>query len=290
MAVASTLSVARSNLYERPQDPPEKRGPYTLIEDCELLPMIIEIVDERPTYGYRRVCAVLNRKLREQNQQSVNHKRVYRLMRLHGLLLTRAPKKHETPAHSGKIITTESDQRWCGDGFEIACDNGEKLRVIFVLDCCDREVISFAASQGGYTAQMAQSVLISAVETRFNSSRTPHWLEWLTDNGSCFTARETLSLAREIGIINCFTPVRSPESNGMAEAFVKTIKRDYADLASLPDAKQALRQLSEWIEDYNENAPHKGLKMLSPREYRRQQALVPKKEISSGAARAEKAA
>jgi putative transposase len=40
--------------------------------------------------------------------------------------------------------------RWCSDGFEFNCDNGEKLRVTFSLDCCDREAIDWAASTGGY--------------------------------------------------------------------------------------------------------------------------------------------
>ncbi len=52
----------------------------------------------------------------------------------------------------------------------------------------------------------------------------------------------------------------------MAEAFVKTIKRDYVYLADLPDAETVLRLLPTWLEDYNEHQPHKGLKMLSPRQ------------------------
>jgi len=55
----------------------------------------------------------------------------------------------------------------------------------------------------------------------------------------------------------------------MAEALVKTFKRDYAHINRTPDAKTVLDQLAKWFEDYNENAPHKGLKMQSPREYLR---------------------
>jgi transposase len=44
---------------------------------------IREITDERPTYGYRRVTALLKKK----SQENVNHKRVYRVMRQAGLLL-----------------------------------------------------------------------------------------------------------------------------------------------------------------------------------------------------------
>jgi len=54
----------------------------------------------------------------------------------------------------------------------------------------------------------------------------------------------------------------------MAEAFVKTLKRDYADLADVPNARAVLTQLDGWFEDYNEHHPHKGLKMLSPKEFR----------------------
>lgn len=244
-----------------------------MLKDCKLLPLILKIVDERPTYGYRRVCALLNHELAKQDIVAVNHKRVYRIMKLHGLLLTRNPQRHETRNHTGKIVAEKSDQRWCSDGFELICASGEKVRTIFVLDCCDREIISFVTSTSGYTAEMAQNALLSAVEKRFGGDKTSHWVEWLTDNGSCFTAKDTLALSRDIGVINCFTPVRSPESNGMAEAFVKTIKRDYASCHPLPNASTVMSELEKWIEDYNEYAPHKGLKWLSPRQFRRRACL-----------------
>ena len=38
--------------------------------------------------------------------------------------------------------------RWCSDGFEIGCDNGEKVRVAFALDCCDREAYEFPRHHG----------------------------------------------------------------------------------------------------------------------------------------------
>lgn len=267
--MAKALSIARSNLYERLDNPACVRRPRKNASDVELLQKIMTIVDERPTYGYRRVCAVLARQLKEAGLAAINHKRIYRLMKQNDLLLAHNSIRHEKRAHTGKIVTESSDQRWCSDGFELACQNGEKVRAIFVLDCCDREVISIAASTGGYTADMAQSALLGAIENRFGTQEAPHWLEWLTDNGSCFIAKETLSFARSARIINCYTPVRSPESNGMAEAFVKTLKRDYASVNELANATQVMSMLEKWVEDYNEYAPHKGLGWLSPRQYRR---------------------
>ena len=52
-------------------------------------------------------------------------------------------------------------------------------------------------------------------------------IEWLSDIGSCYVAGDTRSFARDIGLEPRTTPLESPQSNGMAEAFVRTIKRDY---------------------------------------------------------------
>jgi transposase InsO family protein len=38
----------------------------------------------------------------------------------------------------------------------------------------------------------------------------------------------------------------------------------------LPDARTVMELLPSWFEDYNEYHPHKGLKMKTPREHRRQ--------------------
>src|SRR5262249_39619103 len=42
-------------------------------------------------------------------------------------------------------------------------------------------------------------------------------------------------------------PLESPQSNGMAEAFVRTIKRDYVRVSPRPDAETVMRQLPAWI-------------------------------------------
>lgn len=55
----------------------------------------------------------------------------------------------------------------------------------------------------------------------------------------------------------------------MSEALVKTIKRDYVRITPIADAETALDLIAGWFEDYNENHPHSGLKMRSPRVFRR---------------------
>jgi transposase InsO family protein len=98
------------------------------------------------------------------------------------------------------------------------------------------EVIAWSATTAGISGEMVRDLMIVCVERRFGTSKTPHRVEWLSDNGSAYIAEDTLDTAMALGLQPCFTPVRSPESNGIAEAFVKTFKRDYARLSILPDA------------------------------------------------------
>src|ERR1700675_3919225 len=72
-------------------------------------------------------------------------------------------------------------------------------------------------------------------------------------------AGDTRSFARDIGLEPRTTPIESPQSNGMAEAFVRTIKRDYVRVSPCPNAETVMLQLSSWITHYNEVHPHKAL-------------------------------
>lgn len=269
--VAETLGVSRSNVIRRLQGDPKPRGRYNKACDAELLPEVRGLLDERPTYGYRRIGALLNRARAQAGLPSVNHKRIYRLMLQNNLLLTKHTGKRPERPHEGKVITLRSNLRWASDGFEISCWNGEVVRVMFGIDTCDREIMAWEGTTGGFTGDMARNLMLAAVETRFGCYETPHAVEWLTDNGSCYTARETIEFGQNLGLVPCFTPVRSPESNGMAESFVKTFKRDYVYVHDRPDARSVLAQLETWFTDYNEMHPHKGLKMKSPREFIRAQ-------------------
>lgn len=237
--------------------------------DILLLGQIKNILQAKPTYGYRRVTAMLNRPRVNAGLFRINHKRVYRIMRKNRLLLSRYSNK-PVRVHDGKVITLTSNTRWCSDSFYIPCDNGDRVQVAFSLDTCDREAMRYVASTKGIDGGMIRDLMAETVLYRFGEvEQLPHTIQWLTDNGSCYTARETVLFGRSLGLSICTTPPYSPESNGMAEAFVKTFKRDYVWLGDLSSAQRVIEQLPAWFDDYNDNAPHKGLNMLSPRQFKR---------------------
>ena len=126
---------------------------------------------------------------------------------------------------------------------------------------------------GARPMETVRDLMAQSIETRFGAVvvDVPHPIEWLSDNGPPFVAHETRTFGEQAGLIVVNTPSYSPESNGMAEAFVKTLKRDYVYLKPRPDAATVLAGLAESFEDYNEIRPHGGLGMKSPRAFRRRQ-------------------
>ncbi|QLL12570.1 IS3 family transposase [Pseudomonas chlororaphis subsp. aurantiaca] len=269
--VSECLGVARSQLTVRiKQSVSPKVRRSRPVDDAALVVEIQQQVSELPSYGYRRVWGLLRRARETQSLSAINVKRVYRVMRDHNLLLERRLKQPGVPRrHEGRIAVKTSDTRWCSDGFEFRCEDGAKLSVTFALDCCDREAIGWVASPTGYSGDDIRDLMLESVEKRFGDQLPVTPVQWLSDNGSAYTAEQTRLFARQIGLQPVTTPVRSPQSNGMAESFMKTIKRDYVAHMPKPDRETALRNLAIAFEHYNEQHPHSALNYRSPREFRR---------------------
>ena len=210
---------------------------------------------------------MINRVRRENGSKTYNKKRILRVMQINGLVYPRS-SVHRNHEGTGKVMTLHSNTRWCSDCFEIKCFNGEKVFVIFVLDTCDREVIQFTAKTEPILAVDVQSIMVESVEKRFGESWASRMVQFLSDRGSIYRAAETRSIASSLNLQSCFTMAYSPESNGMAEALVKTIKRDYVYTSDCTDPAAVLRMIPSWFGDYNENAPHSALGMMSPIEYK----------------------
>lgn len=87
------------------------------------LPLVAPLV--RATTG----DAILNRKLRFDGGVPVNHKRVYRIMKAHNLLLAQKYSERPEHVHDGKVTVMRSNLRWCNDGFEFTCWNGDIIPI-----------------------------------------------------------------------------------------------------------------------------------------------------------------
>jgi putative transposase len=182
----------------------------------------------------------------------------------------------------GRIMRSVSNERWCSDTLEMACANGEYIHLGFVLDCHDREVIAHRAVVGDFHASDVQQLVQTAVQVRFGTAVPAAPLQFLSDNGSIYTALTTVYTIAQLGLTPITTPAYSPQSNGMSEAFVNTLRRDYLDGAARGTAAVLLEQIPAWIADDNGVAPHSALRYRPPTEYRRLQQQVPQAANATG--------
>ncbi|MBU1313329.1 MAG: hypothetical protein KJ947_03215 [Alphaproteobacteria bacterium] len=91
------------------------------------------------------MTALLNRQRRKESKPIVNTKRVLRVLQQNGLTLQKHTALRLTRTHDGVVVALRSNIRWCSDHLEIHARNGEVVRIVFVIDACDREIIAWSA-------------------------------------------------------------------------------------------------------------------------------------------------
>lgn len=274
-AICRVLHVGRATVY-RAATPRASR--YAKADDRVLVAQLRTVLRDRATYGYRRATALVNRHY----GTAYNRKRVRRVMELNGWTLPVKGRRRNGRAHTGRVARDGSNERWCSDSLQVACWNGEVVEIGFALDCCDRECLAVVAEPRALTGADIRRLMHDAVAARFGDARPLSPVQWLSDNGGMYTALETVICAERLGLAPVTTPAYSPESNGMAEAFVHTLKRDYISGADLSSAAAVLAQLPAWIADYNGLAPHSALGYRPPLVYRAERAATVAVEMVTG--------
>jgi putative transposase len=260
--ICRTLGISRACAYRESVGRPVR---YVRADDRTVTAQIRAVIRTRASYGARRVWALVNREF----ATGYNLKRIQRVMELNGWKLPRATRRRTGRAHRGLIRREVSNERWCSDVLEIACWNGELVQLGFVLDCHDREALATVAAPCDLRGPDIQQLMQRAVTARFGEHERPDApIQWLSDNGSIYTALDTLITAERLHLVPITTPAASPQSNGMSEAFVNTLRRDYLAGADRSTAALVLEQIPAWIADYNAVAPHSALGFQSPQQYR----------------------
>ena len=122
--VCRVLGIGRATSY-REERPRGRR--YVKADDRVVTAQIREVVRTRAMYGSRRVRALVNRTF----ETSYNRKRIRRVMEIAGWTLPRNARRRTGRAHRGQIQRPVSNDRWCSDGLEIACWNGEYIQIAF---------------------------------------------------------------------------------------------------------------------------------------------------------------
>ncbi len=130
------------------------------------MPIIRRLVDQRPTYGYRRIAALLNRERRAADKPVVNAKRVHRIMGNHAMLLEKHTAVRKGRIHDGKVMVMRSNLRWCSDGLEFTCWNGEVILEVGSQDVSMHDLVAIIG------AEIGKPVAYRAIDIRREEVKT----------------------------------------------------------------------------------------------------------------------
>ena len=86
-------------------------------------------------------------------------------MERNNLLLLRSGFDRPERNHDGKVIMMRSNLRWCSDGLEFTCWNDDVIRLAFLIDAHDREIISWrAVANAGLRGSDVCDMMLEAFE------------------------------------------------------------------------------------------------------------------------------
>ena len=203
--ICRTLGIGRSSAYRSGQP---RGARYTRRDDVAVTAQVRTIIRTRASYGARRVRALVNREF----DTAYNLKRIQRVLELNGWKLPRSTRRRTGRAHTGQIWRAVSNERGCSDGFEIACWNGEIVQVAFALDCHDRERLAVVAVARTLAGRDIQQLMQQAVVARHGPGARPDVpIQWLSDNGTMYTALDTICTAERLNLVPITTPAASPQ-------------------------------------------------------------------------------
>jgi putative transposase len=149
------------------------------------------------------------------------------------------------------VRLAEPNRRWASDITGIRAWDGRKGRLAIMIDCADRMVLAWRFTTRITAVDLAE-MLREAVFRRFGAVRAhAQGIEFLSDNGPEYTSHRFRPFVRAMGLTPCHKPRRSPQSNGLAEAFFGSFKRDYVYQACLETLEAVGRQVPAWIDHDN---------------------------------------
>ena len=261
--VCRVLEVSRSSVRLNKSERAVRRRPFI---DEELAEEIHKLIRLHPTYGYRRIWALLRYGLKVK----VNLKKVYRLMKMKGWMVYQRRVTPRPRVKCKRSIADRSNQRWAIDMTHVYCGKDGWAHLVAVIDCHDRELIGWEFALRGRSRE-AERALEAACIKRFGTLRVAKGGPVIrSDNGLVFLSRRFRSACKFYGLRQEFVTPYTPEQNGVIERFFRSLKEECVWQRVFKSFEEAKRAVKGWIEWYNEGRPHQSLGYMSPVQYRAQ--------------------
>lgn len=265
--ICRVLNVTRSTLYrvEAEEVPADTTGLTSQPSQDELLLARIKaLIEAFPTYGYRRICALL----RKREKLTINRKKVYRLMREQRWMISQRETSPKPRVQKSRSRTEHSNERWAMDITHVYCGTDGWGHLVAVIDCHDREIVGWEFALRG-RAQEAERALEMACLARFGTVQPSGDTPVLrSDNGLVFLSRRFREACTFYRLSQEYITPYTPEQNGLIERFFRSFKEECVWQQNFTNFAEARRAVKAWLEWYNGERPHQALGYLSPHEYR----------------------
>jgi transposase InsO family protein len=260
--VCRLLDVSRSSVYYAAQAPPD--------DEAMLKTVLLDLAGQWPTYGYRRLTAMMRRL-----DWPVNCKRVRRWMEELGLAgappkrTTRTTNsKHDFPRYDNLVKDLEislPDQVWVADITYIRLQR-EFVYLAVIMDVFTR------CLRGWHLGRSIDQGLTLAALERALVLATPQIHH--SDQGVQYAATAYVDRLKQLNIQPSMAAIGEPRENGYAERLMRTIKEEEVDLSEYHDFADAQRQIRRFLDDvYNVKRIHSALGYLTPLEFEQQWRL-----------------
>lgn len=261
--IARVLEIDRARLSEaRLTD--DAKGCADRVIDEGLAERIRALIQEHPTFGYRRIWALLYFR----DGVKVNRKKVQRIMQLKRWQCTQRQTTPRPRVRQSRSQATRSNERWAMDVTHIDCGADGWGHLTVVIDCYDREVVGVEFALRG-RAQEAERALEAACLRRFGMLRPEAETPVIrSDNGLIFQSRRFREACRFYRLKQEYITPYTPEQNGLVERFFRSLKEECVWQHRFGSYEEARQVIGRWIRWYNGERPHQALRYLSPTQYR----------------------
>ncbi len=226
-----------------------------------------QLIQEHPTFGYRRLWALL----RFRNGIIVNRKAVYRIVKQKRWCVHQRASTPRPRVRGWVSRASRSDERWAMDVTHIPCGHDGWAHLAAVIDCHDREVIGYEFALRS-RAKEAERAVEAACLARFGTLRPVGAPVLRSDNGLIFQSRRFRQACRDYRLQQEFITPYTPEQNGLIERFFRSLKEECVWQHTFQTFEEARRVIRDWVHWYNEERPHSALGYRSPAQYRAQLA------------------
>lgn len=228
-------------------------------DERALVKRMLELVRERPRFGYRRIAALLRKEF-----WRASATRIYRLWRREGLKVPQKKRKRrrlgksENGCHRRRA--EHKDHVWCWDFVFDHTTSGSTLKWLSIVDEYTRECLALKVDRG-----ITNEDVIDTLAELFAMRGVPRHIR--SDNGPEFIARAIQRWLAQVEVETLYVEPGSPWENGFAESFHSRLRDEFLALEVFESLVAARKLTQAWKDDYNYHRPHSSLGYVTPVEF-----------------------